>query len=192
MFENEIKINFSRNIKELRISRKLNQIQLGEKINYTSKAISKWENGDVLPDVSTLSMLAEFFNVTIDDLISSKNIVRKSHKKLNRILTAISSSLLSFIIASVMFLILYLNHVPGAWKAFMVALTTSSITFVVFASLWFKRVTLNISILCLIWSISIMSMSFMDFLYYWILLIAGGILSITSIIFFNIRFTNRK
>ena len=100
MNEIEIKHHFAKNIKELRISRHLNQIQLAEKINYTSKAISKWENEDVLPDIVTLNMLAEFFNVTVDDLISNKSAVKKSHKKTNRILITISACLLSFVIAS--------------------------------------------------------------------------------------------
>ena len=91
MTENEIKTNFARNLRELRIDRNLNQIQLGEKIHYSSKAISKWENEDVLPDVVTLNMLAEFFDITVDDLISSKNAVRRSHRKQNRILVTASS-----------------------------------------------------------------------------------------------------
>ena len=70
MTEETIKTNFARNVRDLRLSRGLNQIQLGEKIHYSSKAISKWENGDVLPDVVTLNMIADYFDITVDDLIS--------------------------------------------------------------------------------------------------------------------------
>ena len=62
MQENEIRANFARNVRELRLDRKLNQIQLGEKLSYTSKAVSKWENGDVMPDIVTLKMIADFFD----------------------------------------------------------------------------------------------------------------------------------
>ena len=192
MTEEEIKIHFSKNVRELRISRKMNQVQLGEKIHYSSKAISKWENADVLPDIVTLKMLADFFNVSVDDLISNKNVVRKSHRKLNRALITVSSMLLSFVIAAMMFMILYFCNVPNAWKAFPVALTTASITWVVFATLWYSRVTLNISVCTLIASITLMVICFLDFYLFWLVLIFGAVLIVASIAFFNIRFTNRK
>ena len=72
MTENEIKHHFAKNVRELRISRGLNQIQLGEDLHYTSKAISKWENEDVLPDIVTLTMIAEYFNIKEGQFISFK------------------------------------------------------------------------------------------------------------------------
>jgi len=192
MNEIEIKENFSRNIRELRKSRKINQIQLGERIHYSSKAISKWENGDVLPDITTMKMLADFFSVSVDDLISNKNVVRKSHRKLNRVLITISSALLAFFIASIMFIILYLSNVNGAWKAFPVGAVASGIVVVVFAGLWYRRIVVNIASTTLVALVALMVMCLMDFNYYWIILIAGIILMIASIVFFNIRFSDRK
>ena len=87
MQENEIRANFARNVRELRLDRKLNQIQLGEKLSYTSKAVSKWENGDVMPDIVTLKMIADFFDISVDALVSNKNVIRKSHRKRNRFFT---------------------------------------------------------------------------------------------------------
>ena len=192
MNEIEIKHNFAKNVRELRISRNLNQIQLGEKIHYTSKAISKWENEDVLPDIVTLNMLAVFFNVTVDDLISNKSAVRKSHKKMNRILITISSCLLSFVIASFMFLILYLNHVPNSYKAFLVAIPCSGITFITLSALWFKRYVLNIAVILTIWGLAIAIDSFMNFEYFWIFIIVAAILCVSSLFFFHIRFNSSK
>lgn len=192
MTELEIKNNFARNIKELRISRKMNQVQFGEKIHYSSKAISKWENADVLPDVTTLKMLADFFNISLDDLICSKHPARKSHRKLNRVLITASSTMLSFFIGAIIFSVLYFCQIPGAWKAFPAAAVSAGITFVVFASIWYRRIIINIASTTLVGLIAFMVMCFMDFQFYWIILIAGIILMIASIIFFNIRFTDRK
>ena len=47
----------------------LTQAELGKKINYSDKAISRWENGEVLPDIETLSTLAEIFDVPIAELL---------------------------------------------------------------------------------------------------------------------------
>ncbi|MCR4880105.1 MAG: helix-turn-helix domain-containing protein [Bacilli bacterium] len=192
MTEIEIKSNFSNNIRELRISKGLNQIQLGEKIHYSSKAISKWENGDVLPDIVTLNMIAEFFNITVDDLISNRSAVKKSHRKHNRVLITVSSCLLSYFVAAIVFLILILCHVPYAWRAFVVAAPTSAVTLIVLASLWFNKIVRNIGIIVLIWTGVLVAMIFMNFDYYWILLIVAAILSIIALIFFNIKFGSNK
>ena len=85
-----------------------------------------------------------------------------------------------------------LTQIPGAWKAFPAAAVSAGITFVVFASIWYRRIIINIASTTLVGLIAFMVMCFMDFQFYWIILIAGIILMIASIIFFNIRFTDRK
>ena len=52
---------------------KLTQIELAEKINYSDKAISKWERGESIPDVSVLLNLAKLFGVNIDFLVTEHN-----------------------------------------------------------------------------------------------------------------------
>ena len=189
MSEIEIKHNFAKNVRELRISRGLNQIQLGEDLHYTSKAISKWENEDVLPDIVTLQMIAEYFNVTVDDLISNQDAVKKSHKKKNRVLITASSCLLPFFIAAIVSLILFLCKVDKAWISFIVALPASAITLVVLSSLWFSKVIRNIGIILIIWTSALVAITFTNFnSYWWIIVLAAGILSIIAVIFFNIKF----
>lgn len=192
MTEIEIKTNFGKNVRDLRISKGLNQIQLGEKLHYTSKAVSKWENGDVLPDVVTLNMIAEFFNITVDDLISNKNVIHKSNRKKNHLFITISSALLSFFIAAITFWILSLTSVPNAWWSFIIALPVSATTLVVFSTLWFKKWTKIISIIILVWASALLAMVIMNFESFWMVLIGAGILSIMTVIFFNIRFGRTK
>lgn len=188
----QIKTNFSKNVRALRQSRKLNQIEFGEKINYTSKAVSKWENGDVLPDIVTLEMIANFFNVKVDDLISNKNVVRKSHRKRNRIFTTISSCLLSFFIATLVFIFLYVCNINGSWKVFTVGAVGAAITFVVFSAIWYKRFVLMIASCVLALATAFMIMSLLDFRYYWIIIIAAVILCLTFAAFFNIKINVKK
>ena len=146
MLESEIKKNFSKNVRELRIDRKLNQIQLGEKLSYSSKAVSKWENGDVIPDIVTLKMIADFFDIGVDALISDRNVVRKSHKKEKRRLITLVSSLLAFFVAAIVFLILSLVHVDRAWLSFIIAIPTSAVVLIVFSSLWYNIKYRNIGL----------------------------------------------
>lgn len=192
MTEETIKNNFAHNVRELRQSRGFNQIQLGEKLHYSSKAISKWENGDVLPDVVTLNMIAEFFDIKVDDLISSSNVVRKSHKRRNRIYITVSSCLLPFFIAIIIFSILMLFDFPCAWRTFIVALPTSSIILIILSSIWFKKVIRNSAIVATINFVALLIMVFTDFLNWWIILIASAVLSLIAEIFFNIKFGGNK
>ena len=65
----DLKIIFARNLIMLRKQMKLTQIELAEKINYSDKAVSKWERGESIPDVSVLLSLASLFGVTIDYIL---------------------------------------------------------------------------------------------------------------------------
>ena len=66
--------NTGRFIKELRTAKKLTQLELAEKIGVTDRAISKWENGRGLPDISLLVPLAKELNVSVLELLNGKRI----------------------------------------------------------------------------------------------------------------------
>ena len=51
----------------------LTQAGLAEKLNYSDKAVSKWERGESVPDVMTLNQLAEQFEITVNDLLQDPN-----------------------------------------------------------------------------------------------------------------------
>ena len=59
-------------LKELREYAHLTQKQLAEKIGNVQRNISNWENGTSEPDLSTVIKLAEFFNVTTDELLGKE------------------------------------------------------------------------------------------------------------------------
>ncbi len=59
MTEERLKKNIAKNLSSLRKSAGLTQAELGEKLTYSDKSISKWERGDGLPDLLVLDKLAE-------------------------------------------------------------------------------------------------------------------------------------
>ena len=63
---------FGRFIRDLRKKANMTQKELGEKLNVTDKAVSKWERDLACPDVSTLPKLAEIFDVSVDELMQCK------------------------------------------------------------------------------------------------------------------------
>lgn len=68
------------NISELRLRSGMTQQELAEKLNYTDKAVSKWERGESVPDISVLARVAEIFGVTVDYLITDHRMGRNAEK----------------------------------------------------------------------------------------------------------------
>lgn len=58
-------------IHELRIKKKLSQDELAEKVFVTRQAVSRWENGETIPNTETLKLLSKEFNVSINTLLGS-------------------------------------------------------------------------------------------------------------------------
>ena len=69
-------------IAELRRKKNMTQQELADELRVTDRAVSHWENGRRLPDISLLKELAAFFNVTIDEIISGKRMTEDEQKEL--------------------------------------------------------------------------------------------------------------
>lgn len=70
-------MTFGEKIKKLRADNNLTQEQLAEKIFVTRTAISKWETDRGYPSVDSLKELADIFQISIDELISDKDVENK-------------------------------------------------------------------------------------------------------------------
>lgn len=64
--------NVGKNIKKLRKEKNITQDQLAEQLHVTRQAVSNWEIGKTQPDIETLSTMAEYFEVTVEELIYGK------------------------------------------------------------------------------------------------------------------------
>ena len=64
-------------LRELRTEKSLTQEQLAEKLNVSGRTVSRWENGNNMPDLSIIVELAEFYDVDIRELLNGE---RKSEK----------------------------------------------------------------------------------------------------------------
>ena len=107
MTEERLKKNIAKNLSSLRKSAGLTQAELGEKLTYSDKSISKWERGDGLPDLLVLDKLAELYGVTLNDIVGDdtpkvKTGGRKPHLT-NRIIIPMLSAGLVFLVASIIY-----------------------------------------------------------------------------------------
>lgn len=64
-----------------RKQKKMTQRELGEKLGVTEKAISNWENGRNMPDLSLFKPLCDELNITINDLMSGEKINNENYQK---------------------------------------------------------------------------------------------------------------
>lgn len=66
---------------QLRREQGLTQEQLGEKLGVTNKTISRWENGNNMPDIEMLGLISREFDVTINELVSGERLDEVSFRK---------------------------------------------------------------------------------------------------------------
>lgn len=142
------------NIAQLRKSKGLTQLELAERLNYSDKAVSKWERGEGLPDVLVLSKMAEIFDVTLAELVDGKTKKPLSPANKKRALIAAAASLLVWVVATIVFVVLRLLPEPPdkAWLAFIYALPATMIVLTVFSVVWKMRLFVFCAVSLLIWT----------------------------------------
>ena len=72
----------------------LTQAGLAEKLNYSDKAVSKWERAESIPDVLTLAQLAEQFDITVNDLLADPEALPENPTNLEAAMTKVSEKAL--------------------------------------------------------------------------------------------------
>ncbi len=156
---NDLKPIIAKNIQDLRVSAGMTQIELAEKLSYTDKAVSKWERGESVPDISVLVRIAELFTVTVDYLVHEHN-EAVPVKELGRdrvrnrgLITGISIVLV-WLVATFIYVSTDIASVEVSyrWLAFVWAVPASSVVWLVFNSIWFNQRINYIIISLLMWS----------------------------------------
>ena len=64
-----MKVNFSENLKMLRLQNNVTQQDIAKLCKTTTATVSRWENGVNEPDIYNLILLADYFEITIDELV---------------------------------------------------------------------------------------------------------------------------
>lgn len=80
-------MEFNEKLQHLRKQKHLTQEQLAENLYVSRAAVSKWESGKGYPNIESLKAVSELFSVSIDDLLSGKELLTLAEKKTGQILT---------------------------------------------------------------------------------------------------------
>ena len=152
----EIKQIIAKNIANLRIGGKMTQLELAEKLNYSDKAVSKWERGESIPDVITLKTIADMFGVTVDYLLAEHGEDEHphvaNHTRNNHLFITLISVMAVWILGTCAYSFGWIFE-TYLWMAFVACVPISAIVLLVFNSIWGRRIWNMFIISGLVWSI---------------------------------------
>lgn len=157
--ENEVKKNIAANIAAYRRAENITQSELAEMLNYSDKAVSKWERAESMPDIAVLCRIAEIFHITVNDLIVppiEKKISGASTKLKRRIIIPLLSVGLVWLVSVVVFVFMGLfSNIADKSFCFIYAIPVSFIVLVVFSILWWPKAAQVLCISGLLWTVSL-------------------------------------
>lgn len=160
----DLKLIFARNLVALRRKEKLTQAEFAEKINYSDKAVSKWERAESVPDVTVLVSIARFFGVTLDFLVTEhENTVSAAeelqpHKGVtrNRLITYAIVMFGMLLVEMVVFFSIGAS-VPSIGERILYCLVfplpLAAVVSVVLCSVWDKKFFTFLSVSALVWAV---------------------------------------
>lgn len=195
----DIKAVIANNIIKLRKSKNWTQTELAEKLNYSDKAVSKWERAESLPDATVLKKIADLFLVSVDYLFEEEHANEKiefpaaaKQKRRNHIIITLLSASLVFLIATIVFVVLGLLPIDlPIWMAYVYAIPVASVVLIVFNSIWGRRIWNYVFVTFLVWSILLaiyLSFPAQDI---WLIFIIGIPAQIIILLWTRLRFKHK-
>lgn len=162
----------AQNLSELRKSRSLTQQELAEQIGYSDKSISKWELGKAIPSVDILLKFADFYGVTLNDLVAVdgvKNANRPGHDKKYRtnkiVITAMACTFVLFVAVAIYINAIISFHDDKMWVIFVWSIPLMSLIAALLIWRFFgKQSTVWILLSCFLWTL-LLSVALTFYLY---------------------------
>ena len=179
----------SKNIIHLRTNRKMTQLELGNALSYSDKAVSKWERGEAVPDAYVLLKISSVFNVSVDYLLSEhseKELKAVTPYRSDRRIISLIAILGVWTLAITIFAVFWFTgSIP--WLVFVYALPVSFVMMIIFITLWGNKKNNVYFISLLLWSI--ICVIYFTFLQYnwWFLFVIGLPAQIIVLLSFRIR-----
>ena len=161
----DLKKTVAKNLTDLRRLNRLTQAELAARLNYSDKAVSKWERGDSLPDIAVLKTIADMFGVTVDYLLREEHdasekpdpadLAARKLQLRNRAVVTGLALLLVWLIATCLFVFPSLVGIEKSkvMIAFIYAVPVSMIVWLIFNSIWFNTRRNYLIISLLMWTV---------------------------------------
>lgn len=174
-----IKEIIASNLASLRKERKFTQQELASKLNYSDKAVSRWEHAETLPDIETLCKICEIYGVKFEYLLKKEqpkknnpNIIKKDTP--NKIIIMLIAALAVWVAAIVAYSYMNIILMQNAWTIFIWAIPLTCLVLQMSNSYFFKNLLFKYILLSIINWTMILSM-YLQLISYniWMLFIVG-------------------
>lgn len=202
MDELTLRKTIAENLTYYRREKGLTQAALAETLNYSDKSVSKWERGEGLPDITVLVRIAEYYGITVNDLVipadarqkpeetEAEEEIAESPKKerslRTRILVPVLSIGLVWLVAMVVFFFMEVLW-PGftyGWLIFLYAVPASFIVATVFACIWWNQISRFICVSGIVWSVAVSVSLSIAVPNIWLIYPVAGVLQILAVLWF--------
>ena len=157
MDSEKLKLQIGNNISAFRKRCGMTQADLADKLNYTDKAVSKWERGESVPDVVTLVQIAELFGIGMDELIHKTDAVAAPKepsapkRQVNKTVIQMLVSILVWFVALFVYVVLSSMNVSKSWIGFVYAVPANAIVLLSLRSAW-RKFGLNVMLIsAIVW-----------------------------------------
>ena len=199
----ELKLVVASKLIKLRQQAGMTQAELGEKLNYSDKTVSKWERAESIPDAYVLTQLAQIYGVTVDGLLSEgepwMDPVKREREAEKAALPKFSSAVVTCVaiagiwtMAVLMFVIFWLTLDVIVWHIFATAVPVSLIVLLVLNTIWNKgrhnMILVMLLVACLVALVYLFLLPFNPWQIFLVLVPA----EILVVLCFHIRLPERK
>ena len=195
----ELKKIIAKNLVAYRKQAHLTQAELAEKINYSDKAVSKWERAEGVPDVLVLKDLADLYGVTVNDFLVEHTAKPAKVKSKNfwakRWLITLLSAGLAYLVATVV-MVVWLLIDPSdpaniAKYVYLTAIPVSLIVVLVFSCIWGHLWQRCLVVSALIWTLCLLIhlvLAVVPLSYAWTIYLVGATLQVLVVMWFLLEF----
>lgn len=199
----DLKLIVASKLIKLRQQAGMTQAELGEKLNYSDKTVSKWERAESMPDAYVLMQIAQIYGVTVDGLLSEgepwMDPVQKEREAEKAAAPKFSSAVVTGVaiagiwtMAVLMFVIFWLAIDVIVWQIFATAVPVSLIVLLVLNTLWNKgrhnMILVMLLVACLVALVYLFLLPFNPWQIFLVLVPA----EILVVLCFHIRLPERK
>ena len=194
----DIRLILADNLTKLRKKHKLTQVELAHQLGFSDKSISKWEQGDTIPDIETIKKIADLYGISVDSLLEDKpqedEIDTKERKRImtNKIIITLLAVTVVWTSSIVLFTIVNILYNAYYWQSFVWALPASSIIILIFNSIWGKKRYNYLIVSILLWTLCLsVHLQFLNYTL-WLLYIVAIPAQIAIILASQLTVKNKK
>jgi len=153
-----IKTVFGSNLAALRTAAGMTQAELAEQLNYSDKAVSKWERGESIPDATTLKRVGELFSVSMDELLTDPDELKaqretvyakvpteeekKETRTKHRLIEGIVQSSV-WLLAILVIIVLWIFLKTIYWQVLVFMFPVSCLLAIIFTGIWGEHISIR-------------------------------------------------